>query len=362
MTKVVVAGALANKPGNGGEAWVRLSWIRGFERLGLDVAFVEEGGVGGEDWFDAITGRFGLEGRAWLTGRDGGAAPREAIAAADLLVNISGNLRDPALLKLPRTRAYLDLDPGYTQLWDAQGLLGDTLDRHEHLLTVGLSIGTEACDIPTGGRRWRALPPPVVLEDWPVEPLPDELRFTTVASWRGGIGRPEHRGRLLGQKAHEFRRIADLPSKVPAVLEVALDIHPGDEADRDLLLAGGWRLEDPSRLAGTPEAFREYVRGSAGEVSPAQGVYVETGSGWFSDRTTRYLATGRPAVVQETGLPDAVRTGQGLLTFLTPQEAARAIEAVCADPEHHARAARRLAEEHFASERVLGPLLQDLLD
>ena len=42
MTMVVVAGALAAKPGNGGEAWVRPTWARGLRRLGFDVHLVEE--------------------------------------------------------------------------------------------------------------------------------------------------------------------------------------------------------------------------------------------------------------------------------------------------------------------------------
>ena len=37
-----MAGALANKPFNGGEAWTRLSWVLGFARLGHDVYFVEQ--------------------------------------------------------------------------------------------------------------------------------------------------------------------------------------------------------------------------------------------------------------------------------------------------------------------------------
>src|SRR6516165_4483777 len=42
MTTVLVSGALANKPLNGGEAWVRLSWLRGLRALGVDVCFVEQ--------------------------------------------------------------------------------------------------------------------------------------------------------------------------------------------------------------------------------------------------------------------------------------------------------------------------------
>jgi len=56
-------------------------------------------------------------------------------------------------------------------------------------------------------------------------------------------------------------------------------------------------------VAADPDAYREYVRGSGAEFSPAQGVYVGMNSGWFSDRTACYLAAGKPVVVQDTGLP-----------------------------------------------------------
>ncbi len=42
MTTVVVSSVIANKYLNGGNAWVILSWLRGFERLGCDVYFVEQ--------------------------------------------------------------------------------------------------------------------------------------------------------------------------------------------------------------------------------------------------------------------------------------------------------------------------------
>src|SRR5207248_11727250 len=41
MTLAVVAGALGNKPWNGGNAWTRLSWLLGLRRLGFDVRFAE---------------------------------------------------------------------------------------------------------------------------------------------------------------------------------------------------------------------------------------------------------------------------------------------------------------------------------
>ena len=42
MATVIVGGALANKPLNGGEAWVRLTWTLGLRRLGHQVCLVEQ--------------------------------------------------------------------------------------------------------------------------------------------------------------------------------------------------------------------------------------------------------------------------------------------------------------------------------
>jgi len=399
MTVVVVAGALANKPGNGGEAWVRLSWLLGLRGLGVETWFVEQidpetlrAGAGRDvAWFEQVVGRFGFAERAALLRSDGAVVcgpareqVQEALARADLLLNLSGNLALEELLRLPRRRAYVDLDPGYTQLWHAAGALGDALDRHEELLTVGLAIGRNGCRLPLGGRRWRPVPPPVPLEEWPACPPPSTTagaprseaaaspapaaapspRFTTVASWRGGYGRVEHDGRLLGQKAHEFRRFAGVPrasAASGATFEAALAIDPGDRADADRLADGGWQLVDPRAVAGDPDAFRRYVQGSLAELSPAQGVYVETRCGWLGDRTTRYLASGRPAIVQATDLPPELPCGEGLLTFATPEEAVAAAEAVLADPGRHACAALALAQEHFDAERVVGGVLAELV-
>ena len=369
MTRAVVAGALANKPHNGGEAWVRLSWVRGLQRLGVDTWFVEEASPDVPEadrrWFTEVAGRFGVGDRAALVdpgGRSLAGAPAgdlaDALSGADVIFNISGNLTAEALLRLPRRRVYVDLDPGYTQFWHVQRLLGPVIDRHDSFLTVALSIGRDSCAIPTGDIDWLALPPPVVLDDWPAAPAPGDRRFTTVAAWRGGYGRVEHDGHVFGQKAHEFRRFADVPNRVPATCEVALDIHPADGADAELLRSGGWQLTDPRQVAPEPESFAGYVRESAAELSPAQGIYVETGSGWFSDRTTRYLASGRPAIVQDTGLPPEIPRGEGLLTFRTPEEAAAAARTVLEDYDLHARAARRIAEDHFDSGRVLARALE----
>ena len=88
----------------------------------------------------------------------------------------------------------------------------------------------------------------------------------------------------------------------------------------------------------------------------AQGVYVGTNSGWFSDRTVRYLASGRPALVQETGFSRHIRTGAGLLSFRTLDEAIAGAETILRDYPEHCQAARRVAEEFFDSDIVIATL------
>jgi hypothetical protein len=386
-----VAGALANKPGSGGEAWVRLSWIRGLQRLGWEVVFVEQIASAGcvdargrpaaweesenRRFFDRVVADFGLGGSAAVI-VDGGRAfhgmSRDELLdrarAARLLLNISGHLDWPPLFDRLANRVYLDIDPGFTQFWQAQGTPGARLEGHDAYYTVGLNVGAADCCIPTCGLRWRHVLPPVVLDDWPVADgggatLNREAgRFTTIASWRGPFGPIVHEGKTLGLKVHEFRKVLELPGRTGLPFEIALAIHPADAADRDRLLAHGWHLADPAVVAADPHAFRDYVSGSRGEFSVAQGVYVDTHSGWFSDRTVRYLAAGRPAVVQETGFSRHLPTGTGLVTFRTPAEAATAAADIVARYDEHRAAARRLAEQHFDSDRVIGGLLADVAE
>jgi hypothetical protein len=367
VTSVVVAGALANKPGSAGEAWVRMSWVRGLERLGLDVRFVEEAAEPDEvevEWFRSVVAEFGVRGRASLLTEDGavegpGADELQAIAADSTLVNISGHLVLPSLFGAFRRRVMVDIDPGFTQFWHAQGLAGARVDGHDVHFTIGERIGSPGCPIPTSGVDWRPVRQPVVLDDWPVIEAGDADRFTTVGSWRPPFGPIEHGGRRYGLKVHEFRRFIELPARSRHRFELALDIHPGDQADRDALECHGWRLVDPRRVAGDVDSFRAYVQGSLAEFSVAQGVYAETACGWFSDRSVRYLASGRPVLVQDTGFSRILPTGLGLVGFHTVEEAVAGADDIAARHAEHAAAARSIAEECFAAERVLARFCEE---
>jgi hypothetical protein len=203
-----------------------------------------------------------------------------------------------------------------------------------------------------------------VLDDWPVTETDSPGRFTTVARWRSAFGPVHFGGRTYGLKLHEFRKFLPLPLRVRetqrrASFEIALDIHDGDGRDRAALEQHGWRLSDPMRATGDPDAFRSFIRASGAEFSVAQGVYVDTNSGWFSDRTVRYLASGKPALVQETGFSLHLPAGAGLVPFRTLDEAAEGARQILGDYEAHCRAARQLAESHFQSDRVLARFIDD---
>ncbi len=400
MTTIVVSGALANKPGNGGEAWVRLNWLLGFQKLGYRVYFVEEiqratcvdgrGAVAAFAdcvnlaYFKDITRQFGLDQRAALIYEGGEqifgpsrAELLEVAESADLLVNISGHLAWEAFFSRLRRKAFIDIDPGFTQFWQAAGNPRARLAGHDVYFTIGANIGRAGCAIPTCGTDWKPIRPPVVLEEWPAVPSSPRGQgvdsqglttqhsaltthhFTTVANWRGSYGPVQHEGKTYGLKVHEFRKFLELPRRTRQKFEIALSIHPADDKDRQALVAGGWQLADPQSSAADAQGFRNYVQNSAAEFSVAQGIYVETKSGWFSDRSACYLASGKPALVQDTGFGGNYPVGEGLLAFRTLEEAVAGAQEIEGNYQRHCRAARALAEAYFDSDKVLTRLLEE---
>jgi hypothetical protein len=368
LQTIAVAGALAAKPGSGGEAWVRLSWVLGLRRLGFDAWLLEEcdaeTAAAGRTFFERTVERFGLAERAVLIA---GGEPRGPLDRGELedlatesagLVNISGNLRDRELLRRFERRAYVDLDPGFTQIWAAQGALGEQLDEHDRHFTVGLNLGGEDCEIPDAGVEWVPLPPPVLLDEWAPSSPPRFDRFTSVATWRNPLGTIEYGGRAYTLKHHQLRRFAELPARTGLPFEIALGIHPDEAEETARLRELGWTVADPAAVAADPDSFRDYVRGSGAEFSVAQGVYAEASTGWISDRTAHYLAAGRPALVQETGLPKRFRPDAGLVGFSEPEEAQALAEGLLSAYELHATAARAYAERTFDSDRVLTRMLE----
>ncbi|MBS1843448.1 MAG: hypothetical protein JST53_03430 [Actinobacteria bacterium] len=364
MPTIAIAGSIAQRPRRPGHAWALLAYPLGFRELGYEVVFVDRLDAGGDaGWFAQAMAVAGLEGRwALLRGDEeplglSRAALRRELEGAELLLNINGFLEDRDLLGAARRRVYLDLDPGFGQIWAAQGL-ADTFAGHDDFVTVGTNVGGPGCTVPTVGREWIPTLPPVPLGRWPA--VDGGRGYTSVGSWRGPFGPLEHEGVTLGLRVHEFRRFASLPRRVEGRFEVALDIDAADVADRVRLERGGWRVVDPLGTLGDFDSYGRYLRRSAAEIAVAKHLYVATKGGWFSDRSAAYLASGKPVVAQDTGFGAALPTGAGLLTFADPDGAVVAVEEVAARPREHARAARRLAEEHLDARLVLGRLLDRL--
>jgi hypothetical protein len=368
--RILLSGMVAGDPHQGGATWAVLQYFYGLRDLGHDVALVEplraEPDATTEPVVRSYFDSLGLPGERsallWPDSEKTIGMRYEEIASfadgADLLLNISGLLVDERILERIPARAFLDLDPGFNQVWHLSGEdMG--FDRHTHFVTVGQLVGSSRSSVPSCGREWITTLPPVVLDHWPAQGAPPTDAFTSVGHWRS-YGSMEHDGIIYGQRAHALRELIELPRLVDAPLELALGIHSDEVSDLDALRANEWRLADPHLKAGTPDRYAGYIRQSAGELGIAKSGYVNSRSGWFSDRSACYLASGRPVVAQETGFGEVLPVGEGLLSFRTTADAAAAIEAVRAQPEMHRRRARELAEDAFDARKVLSRLLVKL--
>jgi hypothetical protein len=376
---ILVAASIASTPGQGGWTWAVLQYLLGLRQLGHRVAFVDTVAASalrpeGMSLSNSLNAKefrrtmadFGLAEHAalMLAGTEqtvglSHAAVREFARGADLLLNMSGTLRDTSLRDGPRTRAYVDLDPCFTQLWHAHNIdMG--FDGHTHFVTVGMAIGQAGCDVPTCGLPWITTPQPIVLEHWPRVDVPHNGALTTVANWRG-YGSIEHGGVFYGQKAHSLRPLMSLPRLTQEKLTLALAIHPDERKDLAAMAESGWQLIDPAEVTATPQAFQRFVQSSKGEFAVAKSGYSHSRCGWFSDRSLCYLASGRPVVAQQTGFDRFIPVGQGVVGFDDLDTALAAIESMRSDYAGHCAAARSIAENVFDSRRVLPRLLERLV-
>lgn len=372
----IVAGSLIAYP-MGGHVLSILHWLAGLRDLGYDVVFAESyNWVGcwnpetqemGEDasyglrQMRAWSAAAGLRGWCYVDAHGGyhGLSREEMVEAcrhAEVLISL-WTVTWLEEFRECRRRIFIDTDPGFTQFSmppePSPSAIGyaSPWDFHEHF-TYGMRLGQPDCPFPTYGIEWKPIRPPVVLDFLPYRYTPDARRFTTVMSWnnRAPI---VHDGVTYGQKDVEFWRIADLPSRVPECFEIAL----AGRAPREEIAARGWRLAWAGNVTATPWTYRDYITRSRGEFSVAVNLEVKGRSGWFSDRTAAYLASGKPAIVQDTGFSECLPCGRGLLPFSSLDDAVAAVQDVRRDYAGHCAAARVLAEEYFDARRVLTAVL-----
>src|SRR5206468_3045842 len=246
-----------------------------------------------------------------------GSLDLDAAAGADLLLNLWHSAPAPVVQRFRRS-AFVDTDPGLLQIWMTTGAVD--LAPHDIYFTIGETVGQPGAPFPDGGRAWLYTPPPIFLPEWPA-----------------------------------------LPPSGPVPLELAVCLAEHYDEYRQLMEPKGWTLREAWDVSATPEAYRAYVRRSRGEFSCAKPAYVALQTAWVSDRTLCYLASGKPAVVQHTGLSRWLPSGEGVFRFRNIDEAAGALAAVEADYDRHCRSARALVEEHCDGQRVVGQVLERAL-
>lgn len=379
--RIVFAGSMGRFP-VGGHAWANLQFLCGLRDLGHEVVYVEE--CGDESWvykwetdelvseldYPAAYVRACLEpfgfAERWIyrAGEQSAGMPvadfKDFCAQADLMIVRAvplGTWRPE--YALPRRRAFIDVDPGFTQvrLADGERQLQRTVAHCERLFTIAQRLDRPDCTVPVNGVSWIKTLSPVWLAGWPVADN-GATDFTLILQWESytkahRYGRIVHNGVHYGQKDKEFATYLDLPSLTGRTFRMALTGGPQEK-----LRERGWEVVQGWQATQTASSYRDFICRSGAELGVAKHGYVISRGGWFSDRSACYLASGKPVLLQDTGLHDWLPTGDGVLMFSNADEARAGIEAIWADFPRHRRAARRLAEEYFATDRVLPPLLE----
>jgi hypothetical protein len=362
-----------------GIAWQAAHYLVGLERLGYEAWYVEDHGANPYDpransvamdctynvaYLRRAMERFGLGGRwaYWDAINDVyHGLSRERVRAlyseAAGLLNLCGatRLRDEHMA-CP-VRIMVDTDPVYEQIKYAQAdpAARAYLDAHTHFFTYGENVGGPGWIVPLCGIPWQPTRPPVVLDLWPAASGAPPC-YSTVATWENKGKNIAFGGETYMWSKHvNFLRILNLPRRSTDCFTLAM-LPPPPEVEAELS-GNGWRWIDARPISADLDLYGDFIRGSRGEFTVAKDIYVRPNSGWFSDRSVCYLASGRPVVTMRTGFDRFYPIGAGLFAFAEPDEALEACAAISADYPRHSRAARAIAAEYFASDRVVSGLL-----
>jgi hypothetical protein len=378
MARIVVGSYMVRYPLGGMLSW-SLQWLVGLQRLGHEVYMAEKGHYANscfdptmdamiDDCFygaktvNHLLERFNLHTKWCFVDFEGqyyGLSKKEiegVLRSADLFLDIGSHgawLEEAAGSGM---RVLVDGEPAHNQMKMEKSLaMGRELPCYDFYYTNGAHIGTERSTAPTAGRAWRPVYNPVVTDLFSVQTLPPDASFTTVMNWQAHAP-IEFQGKSYGMKDMEFEKFISLPRLV----DVPLEISASGSVPHARLKQAGWRLRYGPETTTSQESYLAYIAYSAGEFSVCKNVYVETNSGWFSDRSAAYLASGRPVVLQETGFSECLPCGEGLFAVRTVEEAASALEKIQSNYELHSHRAREIAVEHLDAQKIIGRLISEL--
>jgi hypothetical protein len=367
-----------------GQTWLYLHWLRGFQRLGHDVWYVEDDTVWPYDpLVDTVTDncsyavqhiatcleRIGLKDR-WayrLADRKGAcwglseAQLDELYRESDAVLNVVGatDLREEQLAA--PFRIYVETDPVTAELQLAMNdaHTKEAFANHHFIATYGENFGAADCRVPLNGVAYCKTRQPVDLQFWHMVYTPSARFFTTIGNYRQEGNDVEYNGETYSwSKHHEWEKILDLPKRTAQEFELALNV--GHPRDAERLQERGWRVVSPLKMSlDIFGQYPDYIQQSRGELTVAKDQNVRLRSGWFSERDACYLASGKPVVAQDTGFNNILPTGEGLFSFSTIDEALNAVDAINGNYERHCKAARAIAEEFFDAPKVAAKLLAD---
>lgn len=380
--RIIVLGYIVRMP-LGGLTWHYLQYVLALARLGHDVYYIEDSHFFEDDAcafsFDPSRNTsddpaYGLRystdtfNRVELTDRwayydgqtSGWLGPRadeilEICRTADLLINVGGvNPLRPWLMQVP-VRILVDTDPVFSQIRYLTNPINRRLaQQHTAYFSYGENISSLRAAISKDTLPWRATRQPMVLDAWPVTSGPSEGKFTTVGAWES-YKTAEYDGTRYGMKSESFAPYWDLPARAHGVFELSL-FDPS--ALPEPFRKAGWVVTDARERTRDPWSYQRYIRESKAEFSVAKHGYVASRCGWFSERSASYLASGRPALVQDTGFSDWLATGSGVIAFNTPEEAQCGVEDINHRYDVHCKAAREIAHEYFDARTVLSDLIE----
>lgn len=362
-----------------GMALYNLHYIVGLQELGYEVHYVERQNIPHECYdpsideftddpgyalrylervlpgFGILPDRFSFIDRGDHCHGSGWDGLRTALAHSDFALTLADKTWFDELERCPR-RAFVDGDPLFTQVAMLEGepVISTAIEHYDLLFTYGVRMGMADCTIPKANRTWIPTRPVVATRLWDPAPAVGPLPLTTVMNWAAGKD-AIYDGVAYGHKNREFERFMDLPGQTPRRFVLAA----GGPAPKDRLRAHGWHLVNPLDKTGTIESYQTFIADSLADFGIAKHAYVASHSGWFSDRSTCYLAAGRPVLHQETGFSDWLPTDEGIFPFSTVDDILVALGDLDANYERHAEAARRIAEEHFEASKVLGRMLDE---
>jgi hypothetical protein len=256
-----------------------------------------------------------------------------------------------------RLRILIDGEPGFSQIsFFNDDELGRRYSRYDYFFTNGYNIGRPGNLVPTGEVIWKHMYSPVHVSMFKVTEPRSDAPFTTVMNWKSH--KPvSYMDREYGQKNIEFEKFIRLPSLVHANLEVAVS---GGNIPLDLLNRYNWNRVDGIEITKSYQSFCNYIEKAKAEFSVCKNVFVALNTGWFSDKSAAFLASGRPVILQDTGFSDHLPCGTGLFAVSNIDEAKAAIEEIENNWSKHSKAAREIALECLDTRVVLKKFMNEI--